>query len=193
MTPRALVVITAACAVLVPAAIAATTAVVLASPGPSPFAACTSDQADAQQAAGSVLFPNSEVEPRADVNPTDPSNIVGAYQQDRWSDGGARGIVTSVSKNGGAAWRRVVVPGITKCSGGVYDRASDPWVSFSPNGDLYAISLSFDFFDSQDAILVSKSTNGGDTWGPPTPVAAEDTNGLDKESITADPLDARLA
>jgi hypothetical protein len=192
MTRRALVIVAAAGA-LIPAAIAATSAVILASPGPTPFAACTADQADAQQAAGSILFPNAEVEPRADVNPTDRSNIVGAYQQDRWSDGGARGLVTSVSKNGGSSWHRVTVPGITKCSGGAYDRASDPWLSFAPNGDLYEISLSFDVFDSLDAILVSKSTNGGDTWSSPTPIVAEDTNGLDKQSITADPFDARFA
>jgi hypothetical protein len=180
-------------AVLAAAGSAAVTVPVLATPGPSPFVACTADQADAQQATGSTLYPNSEVEPRADVNPLNPQNIVGIYQQDRWSDGGARGLVTSVSRNGGNSWHRVVVPGITQCSGGAYDRASDPWVSFSPNGDLYSISLSFDVFDTHNAIIVSKSTNGGETWGAPTEVTADDTNGLDKESITADPLDSRFA
>ena len=174
------------------APVAAVSPVVLASPGPSPFIACTADHAAAQVAAGSVLFPNSEVEPRSTIDPTDPLNIVGEYQQDRWDDGGARGLVASVSHDGGATWNRVVVPKITKCSGGAFDRASDPWVSFAPNGDLYAISLSFDVFDTHNAILVSKSTDGGDTWGDPIAVAADDTNGLDKESITADPLDANL-
>ena len=82
----------------------------------------------------------------------------------------------------------VVVPGITKCSDGNYDRASDPWVSFAPNGDLYAISLSFDAFDPHNAIIVSKSTDLGESWGPPIEVTADDTFGLDKESITADPF-----
>src|SRR5436190_23739397 len=184
--------------------------------GPSPFTACTADNAAAQEAAGSVLYPNSEPEPRADVNPTNTSNIVGAYQQDRWDDGGARGLVSSWTKNGGATWHPVVIPGITRCSNGAYDRASDPWVSFAPNGDLYSLSLSFDAFDTQNAILVSKSTNGdlyslslsfdafdtqnailvskstngGESWGAPIPVAADDTNGLDKQSITADPFDS---
>jgi hypothetical protein len=165
---------------------------VLASPGTSPFLGCTADQPDAQQAAGSVLFPNAEVEPRLDVNPTRTRNLVGAYQQDRWSDGGARGLVTSVSQDGGASWHRVVLPGVTRCSGGRYDRASDPWVSFAPNGDLYAISLSFDVFDTHNAIIVSKSTTRGETWGPPLEITADDTNGLDKETITADPHDARF-
>src|SRR5690348_10200770 len=109
--------------------------------GPSPFTGCTADNVAAQESElGSTLYPNAEPEPRADVNPSNPANIVGAYQQDRWSDGGSRGLVSSWSKDGGATWHPVVIPGISKCSGSpTYDRASDPWVSFAPNGDLYAI------------------------------------------------------
>jgi hypothetical protein len=157
--------------------------------GPSPFMGCTADHAADQIAAGSTLYPNSEPEPRADVNPINPANIVGAYQQDRWDDGGGRGLVSSWSKDGGATWHPVVIPGITRCSSGDFDRASDPWVSFAPNGDLYAISLTFDAFDTHNGILVSKSTNGGESWGNPIPVAEDNTNGLDKQSITADPFD----
>src|SRR5262245_31114913 len=162
---------------------------VLAS-GPGPFAGCTADNPIDQQQL-STLWMNSEVEPRSAINPANPSNIVGAYQQDRWGSlGGARGNVSTWSKDGGSTWHPVVIPGITKCSGGIYDRASDPWVTFAPNGDLYSISLSFDVFDPHDAIIVNKSTNGGESWGPPLEVTADDTNGLDKETITADPYDA---
>jgi hypothetical protein len=167
--------------------------IVNASPGASPFNGCTADDPAAQMAAfGSVLYPNAEIEPRSAINPTNPLNIVGEYQQDRWSDGGARGLVASVTHDGGATWSRVVVPGLTKCSGGAYDRASDPWVSFSPNGVLYAIDLSFGFFNTHNAIIVSRSTDGGDTWGPAVEIAADDTGGLDKQSITADPNDSNV-
>src|ERR671937_736465 len=160
--------------------------------GPTPFAGCTADNVALQESElGSTLFPNAEPEPRADVNPTNSSNIVGMYQQDRWSDGGARGLVSSWSKDGGATWAPVVIPGVSKCSGStIYDRASDPWVSFAPNGDLYAISLSFGFLSPENAIFVSKSTNGGESWGAPIAIAADNTNGLDKQSITADPFDS---
>jgi hypothetical protein len=158
--------------------------------GPSPFTGCTADHAADQIAAGSTLYPNSEPEPRADVNPANTSNIVGAYQQDRWNDGGGRGLVSSWTKDDGATWHPVVIPGITRCSNGDFDRASDPWVSFAPNGNLYAISLTFDAFDTHNGILVSKSTNGGESWGAPIAVAEDNTNGLDKQSITADPLDS---
>src|SRR6188472_1001445 len=143
--------------------------VVLASPGLTPFATCTADNPAAQIAAGSTLYPDSEIEPRS---ARFGRTIVGEYQQDRWSDGGSRGLVTSVSHDDGATWQRVVVPGLTKCSGGRYDRASDPWVSFAPNGDLYAIALAFGFFSPHNAIIVSKSTDLGDTWGAPVEVAA---------------------
>jgi hypothetical protein len=70
-------------------------------------------------------------------------------------------------------------------------------VSFAPNGDLYAISLSFfgNPNPNHNAILVSKSPHGpnvGDagTWSDPIAVAEDTTNGLDKESITADPNDS---
>src|SRR5205085_11567012 len=79
--------------------------------GPSPFTGCTADNVVLQESElGSTLYPNAEPEPRADVNPTNPLNIVGAYQQDRWDDGGARGLVASWTKDGGATWHPVVIP-----------------------------------------------------------------------------------
>lgn len=178
-------------ALLVVASAGATSTVTLASPGATPFANCTSDQASLQMSTfGSVLYPNSEIEPRSAINPHNHLNIVGEYQQDRWSDGGARGLVASVTHDGGTSWQRVPVPGLTRCSGGAYDRASDPWVSFAPDGTLYAISLSFDFFDTHNAIIVSRSTNGGDTWSAPKELTADNTDGLDKESITVNPYNS---
>jgi hypothetical protein len=172
-------------ALVVVAVAAASPTVTLASPGDTPFSTCNdADHASLQQQLGSVLYPGSEVEPRS---ARFGAHLVGEYQQDRWSDGGARGLVASISSNGGSSWSRVTVPKLTKCSGGIFDRASDPWVSFAPNGDLYAISLSFDVFDPHNAILVSKSTDYGASWNDPVAVADDMTAGLDKESITADP------
>jgi hypothetical protein len=164
--------------------------VVDVSAGPDPFATCTADDPAAQQTF-STLYPSAEPEPRADINPTNALNIVGAYHQDRWNNGGDRGLVSSATHDGGATWNRVVVPGITKCSDGIFDRASDPWVSFTPNGKLYGIWLVFDVFDNHNGILVSTSTNGGNSWSsPPVPLIVDDTNGNDKQSITADPYNS---
>ncbi|HEV8250430.1 MAG TPA: hypothetical protein VGQ15_10700, partial [Gaiellaceae bacterium] len=98
--------------------------------GPSPFAGCT-----AGGTPGSVLYPNAEEEPWIDANPTNPLNLIAVWQQDRWSDGGAHGLVTGVSHDGGATWSTrfphfSICAGGTAANGGNYERSSDPWVSF---------------------------------------------------------------
>ena len=161
---------------------------------PSPFAGCT-------VGGPGTNFPNSEVEPFLAVNPANPSNMVGVFQQDRWSNGGAHGLVASTTHDGGATWSESwahfsTCSGGTAANGGDYGRASDPWVTFAPNGDVYQISLSASSDLTVSAVLVSKSTNGGDTWSEPTTLArnvsgfAEGPGFNDKESITADPTDA---
>jgi hypothetical protein len=164
--------------------------------GTSPFLDCTADGVAEQSG---TVFLNSEVEPWIDVNPTDTDNLVGIWQQDRWSNGGARGLVAGVSQDGGAGWQEVVIPGITLCSDGVYDRATDPWVSFGPDGRVYQLALSFNDvappFDPRDfdhALLASFSDDGGLNWSDPVEVIRDlDANVFnDKQSITADPTDA---
>ncbi|MCI0550665.1 MAG: glycoside hydrolase, partial [Anaerolineae bacterium] len=173
--------------------------------GSSPFAGCTADNVGGQPG---TVFLHSEVEPWVDVNPTNPQNIVGSVQQDRWSNGGARGLVAAVSFNGGNSWQTVVIPKITVCSGGTvanggdFKRATDPWLSFSPNGHLYQFSLSLDIETppgseggfGKNAMLVSKSTDGGLTWSDPITLQRDENPRFlnDKNSITADPTDSNF-
>jgi hypothetical protein len=164
--------------------------------GTSPFASCTADDVPGQTGTN---FLHSEVEPWVDVSSVDRSgdglaDRIGAYQQDRWSNGGARGIVASVFHAG--AWQQVVIPGVSKCSGGAFDRATDPWVAIAPNGDAYVQTLTFQDFPtfSTSIIYVNKSTNGGLTWGPPTQLVRDESLFLfnDKNSMTADPFDSNF-
>lgn len=169
--------------------------------GRSPFADCTADNIAGQSG---TVFLHSEVEPWIDVNPKNPRNLVGAFQQDRWSNGGARGLVAAVSLNGGTTWRMVVIPGISRCSGGVYDRSTDPWVSFGPDGVVHQLALSFNDInepivegeggDFDHALLYSRSTDGGRTWSRPLVVIRDlDANVFnDKQTITADPTDPHV-
>src|SRR2546428_12933856 len=53
--------------------------------GPSPYTGCSI----AGQPGTNYL--NAEVEPWVSVNPANPKNIGGGWQQDRWSNGGAPG------------------------------------------------------------------------------------------------------
>jgi hypothetical protein len=159
--------------------------------GPSPFAGCT-----AGTTATGQVFENAEVEPWVDVNPTDPNNVIGVWQQDRWTDGGAHSNDTGYSMDGGLSWSHAIIPWST-CSGSTeprYARATDPWVSFGPTGTAHAIALSLDPNGFTTAILASRSTNKGASWSAPAVLI--DDNDLrffnDKESITADPTDENL-
>jgi len=137
-----------------------------------------------------INYPDTEVEPFVAVDPTNTSNIIGVYQQDRWDNGGSRGLVASRSSTGGTSWTQNAAA-FSECSGGdpVYDRASDPWVTFDPQGNAYQISLSISADEVTSAVLVSKSTNGGASWDAPTTLIRDDSTVVfnDKESITADP------
>ena len=160
--------------------------------GPSPF----SPGCEAAAQTGTDYL-NAEVEPWVDINPTNASNIIGVWQQDRWSNGGSHGLVAGVSHDGGATWHETMAhfsqcAGGNALNGGDYERASDPWISFAPNGDAYQISLSFNDSNPISAVLVSKSATGGDTWSEPVTLIRDTSPHVfnDKESITADPITA---
>jgi hypothetical protein len=180
----------------------------LASGGATPFSAGCGGLGEGfhtpTEVAG-VNFPNTEVEPWFVVNPQDPQDLAGFWQQDRWSDGGAHGLVAGISDDGGATWSKTwpafsVCAGGTDANGGGYERSSDPWLSWSAQpanemGTLHAISISFDRSTAHNAVLASRSLNGGMTWSPPAVLREDNSNSgplanrfNDKESITADPV-----
>jgi hypothetical protein len=158
--------------------------------GTSPFASsCIGDQRGAN-------FSGMEVEPSVAVDPTNPAHLVGVWQQDRWSNGGASGIRAAVSFDGGATWLGST-PRFGRCgggdadNGGGYDRASDPWVTFAADGTPFVTGLVFDATSARNAIVASRSIDRGMTWTDPTVLRADsDPDAFnDKESITADPVD----
>lgn len=164
--------------------------------GPSPLTA----GCDGVPAVGTV-YVNAEVEPYVAVNPRNPSNLVGVWQQDRWSNGGARALLTGYSLDGGKTWAAAVAA-LSRCAGGNavngadYARVSDPWVSFAPDGTAYQIALAFNgatlMPGSSSAALVSRSTDGGRTWGPAVTLQHDGADHFnDKESLTADRTDPR--
>ena len=116
--------------------------------------------------------------------------LLTTYQQDRWSNGGSRGVYASVRHNG--VWVQVRVPGTSVCVGGTHLRATDPWVTFSPDGSAYFFTLATSA-GNDSALLVNKSTDGGLNWSAPKTLIEEDStfNFNDKNSITADPFDSQ--
>jgi len=117
---------------------------------------------------------NVAAEPYVAVNPTNPRNIVAV-----WMDHPFVADVASVTFDGGDTWRNVPIP-VSQAEGGPFGFAGNAWVSFAPNGELYA---------SSGSVPVNKSTDGGLTWSQPIQVNTDTKNSRvdDKPSITADP------
>ncbi|HLW12862.1 MAG TPA: hypothetical protein VKU81_09215, partial [Casimicrobiaceae bacterium] len=131
------------------------------------------------------------------IDPQNPSHLIGVWQQDRWSDGGARGVRTGYSFDAGLTWS-VAQAAFSRCTGGNADnggdfqRASDPWVSMGPDGIAYQVAIAFNgatFANgSSSAVLASRSTDGGRNWSAPAALILDASAPFnDKESITADP------
>jgi BNR repeat-like domain len=166
--------------------------------GPSPLAVCQVPRL------GGKLYREAEVEPHIAANPARPGNLIGVWQQDRFSNGGALGLAAGYSADAGKTWGEVALP-FSRCApdGLAYDRASDPVASIGPDGRAYAVALSFTpnnlapNFTAADAIASATSTDGGRSWQR-VRILDQDTNGdvqgsLDKEWVVADPTHPGIA
>lgn len=152
------------------------------------------------------VYRNSETEPYLAVNPTDSDNLIAGWHQDRWSNGGGQGTPAAYSLDGGVTWTPVNIP-FSRCAGaaegstGDFERSSDPWISFGPDGAAYYMALVFDASRANNGMAVAKSLDGGATWSEPVLIQhtpADGGNGVsavllhDKNSLTADPFDPDL-
>src|ERR1700730_315571 len=148
---------------------------------------------------GGFNYRSAEVEPWIADNPANTANVIGTWQQDRWSDGGAKSQVARWSFDSGRTWGQPPQP-LTKCAQPFYsarvleyERPSDPWVSIGPDGTAYAVSLPFDGDFIRNGLGAAVSHDGGRTWGHQQDLdpllARSDTLDPtdDKESVTADP------
>ncbi len=149
-----------------------------------------------------TLYVDAEVEPFVTVNPRDGHHLVAAWQQDRGSGGAARAGVVATSFDGGRSWSRQLAP-FSRCGGaaagqpGNFARATDPWVDFGPDGTVHLMGLALTggalVAGSSSAMLASRSTDGGRTWGTPQRLVLDgDSLFNDKNSLTADPTDPRF-
>jgi hypothetical protein len=165
--------------------------------GPSPFrAGCEGAPLRSR------VYRNSVVEPMLAVDPGNSRRLVAIWQQDRIATSSSSGVLTAVSDDGGQTWTSSM-PTFTRCTGGTasnggnYPRATDPWLTIAPNGDVYALALAVNAFagpETTSAMLVSKSLDGGLTWGDPVPLTRDPISAgfNDKGTITADPFAAQF-
>ncbi len=144
-----------------------------------------------------TLYSGTALEPSLVVNPTNTSNLIAEWQEGRWSTGGSKALALGASSDGGMTWT-LGYAAFSVCTGGSagnagnYQRASNGWLTVSPSGVVYALSLSFSggalLAGSSNGQLVARSTDGGFTWGQPVALIADGADFFDdKGSITADP------
>jgi len=148
-----------------------------------------------------TLYTDTAAEPSVVVNPVNPMNVIAGWQQNRWSSGGSQGLALAASFDGGATWTPASAA-FSRCTGGSsanagdYARASDIWLTASPDGTVYALSLSLTggalTAGSSSAMLVAQSVDGGLDWSAPVALIADSGGQFfdDKGSITADPTDS---
>src|ERR1041385_7596856 len=69
---------------------------------PSPFPPGCGGPTESNAPGRNFNYENAEVEPWLAVSPSNPNDVAGMWQQDRWSDGGSHGLVAAASHHGGA-------------------------------------------------------------------------------------------
>jgi hypothetical protein len=148
--------------------------------GPTPFpGGCPGAAQDDTHIAG------AEIEPAVTVDPRRPRTIVATWQQDLGF--GGRSDLIGTSRDGGRTWSRRTIPGLTRCTGGTADSASDPWLAAGRDGTIYftgaAISLATD--PPVGTNVSSRSQDGGRHWTRTTPISAASRR-TERMVVTAD-------
>jgi hypothetical protein len=87
--------------------------------------------------ASNTTYHHTEVEPDTY---SFGSTIVSAFQVGRIFDGGACAIGFATSTNNGSTWTSGLVAGVTKYSGGTFDRATDASVTYDAKHGVWIIS-----------------------------------------------------
>src|SRR5207244_708901 len=91
-----------------------------------------------------------------------------------WIQDGRASDLVMASRDGGRSFSRILIPGLSACTGGAFQVASDPGVAFSADGRMaYFSGVVADFRPSSTAVSqtsmrVSRSFDGGFSWQVPS-------------------------
>jgi BNR repeat-like domain len=113
----------------------------------------------------------AQAEPHIARSAINPNFLVAVFQEGRFRGSGAVDCGYSISGNGGLSWSRALIPNLTQASGGTYFRATDPVAGVDQVGNVYLNTLAAtDPSFNNGVILVSRSSDGGLTFGAPAVV-----------------------
>src|SRR5439155_23213538 len=79
------------------------------------------------------------------------------------------------------------LPHLTRCDGGQWSLASDPWVSIGAGGAVYASSLLVALGPFRTSVAVSVAAGGGGSWSDPVVLRSSSADQIDKPVVLADP------
>lgn len=132
-------------------------------------------------------FTNSTSQHATEVEPGSfsfGSTIITSFQVARISGGGGADIGYAISTDAGVTWSSGVFSGITTFQGsGSNSAVSDTNVAYDAKHGVWMIS-SLPISSSNIQVAVSRSTDGGTTWG--NPVAVANGPNLDKDWLVCD-------
>jgi hypothetical protein len=128
------------------------------------------------------------------VSPRNPRRVLVSWIQD-----GAATDTVMASRDGGRTFSRILVPGLSACTGGEAPAASDPGVAFSADGRTAYFSgvgvkvLSVEPFKPSVTMFASRSGDGGFSWRNPFAVQPGAGMYWDKPILSTDPRRPRVA
>lgn len=113
--------------------------------------------------------------------------VVAAFQTGRFFDGGSSDIGWATSQDKGRTWVKGFLPSMTVNSTppGPYARVSDPSVAYDAKHDAWLIASLPLNGGAGVAVAVSRSTDGGLSWGGPV-IVSTTTGFYDKTWIACD-------
>src|SRR6267378_5468327 len=113
----------------------------------------------------------AQAEPHIARSPVNQNFVVATFQEGRFTNGGAVDCGYSITTDGGANWTRALIPNVTRTVGGSYYRDTDPVAGVDRNGTIFLTTEgATDPNFNNGAILLSRSFDGGQTFGSPTVV-----------------------
>ncbi len=96
----------------------------------------------------------------------DRNLVVATFQDGRLTNGGALTCGYAVSHDAGLTWSRGIIPSLTELNGGAFERATDPVAAIDHAGNIFLGTYAFTP-GGTEAMTISKSTNGGETFSAP--------------------------